>query len=249
MLNEHQLNTKVNIPSFLEFQEDGILEFFVFKFHDYFDGLIGLNILTKLGAKIDLERKRLITKNSCIPLSFKPNITSSKILIAPETKAIIKIPVDLKNGDFFIPTITISPEVTISPGVCRAENWYSLVEVINRSNTDRIILIESPIKVEPITDSYYREVNSINFKHFSGYQGLKILDNLRIDHLNFEEQKVITKLCKEFEDVFLQEDQSLTFTNKIKHNINTKDDIPIYTKSYRYPHIHKEEVRRQISDI
>ena len=108
MLNKHQLNTKVNIPMFIEFRECGILEFFVFKFHNYFDGLIGLDILTNLGAKIDLEKKQLITNNCCIPLSFKPNLTSGKFLISPKNKAIMKTSIDLEHDDFLIPQFQLT---------------------------------------------------------------------------------------------------------------------------------------------
>ena len=45
------------------------------------------------------------------------------------------------------------------------------------------------------------------------------------------------------------EGDKLTFTNAIKHHINTKDDIPVYTKSYRYPYCHKEEVQNQIDKL
>lgn len=41
----------------------------------------------------------------------------------------------------------------------------------------------------------------------------------------------------------------MTFTNEIKHSIDTKDSKPIYTKSYRYPQIHKQEVKSQVSKM
>uniref|UniRef100_A0AAG5CRQ8 RNA-directed DNA polymerase n=1 Tax=Anopheles atroparvus TaxID=41427 RepID=A0AAG5CRQ8_ANOAO len=33
------------------------------------------------------------------------------------------------------------------------------------------------------------------------------------------------------------------------HHINTKDDIPVYTKSYRYPYCHKDEVQKQVNAL
>jgi len=35
----------------------------------------------------------------------------------------------------------------------------------------------------------------------------------------------------------------------VKHSIPTTDNIPIYTKSYCYPFVHKDEVRKQILKI
>lgn len=40
--------------------------------------------------------------------------------------------------------------------------------------------------------------------------------------------------------------KKLTFTHKIKHNIRTSDNIPIHTKSYKYPQIFETEVQQQV---
>lgn len=43
--------------------------------------------------------------------------------------------------------------------------------------------------------------------------------------------------------------RNITFTNAIKHKITTTDDVPVFTKSYRYPYCHKDEVRLQIEKM
>lgn len=73
--------------------------------------------------------------------------------------------------------------------------------------------------------------------------------SIRTDHLNSEEEQAIRHLCYKFKDIFFREVQNLTFSNSIKHEIKTIDQIPIYCKSYRYPYVHKEEVHRQINDL
>jgi hypothetical protein len=77
----------------------------------------------------------------------------------------------------------------------------------------------------------------------------EIINQLRIDHLNEEEKEMITQICLDFSDIFYLEGDKLTFTSEIKHSIQTKDTKPIYTKSYRYPQVHKEEVKTQISKM
>jgi len=72
---------------------------------------------------------------------------------------------------------------------------------------------------------------------------------LRTDHLNTEEKSKLLNLCRKFNDIFYREGQALTFSNKIKHHIKTKDDLPIYTKSYRYPEVHRAEVQKQITEM
>lgn len=63
---------------------------------------------------------------------------------------------------------------------------------------------------------------------------------LRIQHLNEEEEEAIRELCDEYKDIFYLEGDKLTFTNKIKHEINTGDSQPIHSRSYHYPVVHKD---------
>ena len=64
--------------------------------------------------------------------------------------------------------------------------------------------------------------------------------------MNTEEKDAIWKLCHAYRDIFHTGRLPLTFNNQIKHQIRTKDENPTFTKSYRYPEVHKEEVRKQI---
>lgn len=72
---------------------------------------------------------------------------------------------------------------------------------------------------------------------------------LRLDHLNAEERDLISQLCLDFSDIFYLEGDVLTFTNEIKHSIDTQNSKPTYVKSYRYPQIHKQEVKDQINKM
>lgn len=60
ILNKHSLDKKIKLPLFVEFREQGEIELFVFKFHNYFDGLLGLDILNTLKAKVDLGNKTIL---------------------------------------------------------------------------------------------------------------------------------------------------------------------------------------------
>lgn len=72
---------------------------------------------------------------------------------------------------------------------------------------------------------------------------------IRTTHLNPEEKKELYKLVKEYENIFPKETDRLTHTDTIQHRIITKDDIPIYTKPYRYPEIYKKEINEQIAKL
>lgn len=83
--------------------------------------------------------------------------------------------------------------------------------------------------------------------NFARTQNLK--DQLRTDHLNAEEQKLITNLYHEIENIFYLESDYLTFTNELTHCVDTNRTKPIFTKSFCFLHVHKEEVRAQINKM
>uniref|UniRef100_A0AAG5DPC1 RNA-directed DNA polymerase n=1 Tax=Anopheles atroparvus TaxID=41427 RepID=A0AAG5DPC1_ANOAO len=49
--------------------------------------------------------------------------------------------------------------------------------------------------------------------------------------------------------ILYDENSKLSFTHKIKHNIRTVDNIPIHTKSYKYPQIFEDEVKQQVKKM
>lgn len=76
-----------------------------------------------------------------------------------------------------------------------------------------------------------------------------VISHIQTNHLEeFEKQKLI-KIIKKHKHVFYDKNDNLTFTNEVKHKILTKHDMPIYSKLYRYPEVHKAEVNSQIEDM
>ena len=49
--------------------------------------------------------------------------------------------------------------------------------------------------------------------------------------------------------LFPKEGEVLSYISNIKHKINTTDNIPIYSRRFRYPYIYKKEVDDQIEDL
>lgn len=53
----------------------------------------------------------------------------------------------------------------------------------------------------------------------------------------------------EFENIFHNESDELSFTHQVQHEIRTTDETPVHTRSYRYTFVHKQEVQTQISTM
>lgn len=69
------------------------------------------------------------------------------------------------------------------------------------------------------------------------------------DNLNEEDSMKIKSLLNSYKDLFYKDGDILTCTKKIKHRIITQNEIPVYTKSYRYPVVHRQEVDEQIEEM
>lgn len=80
-------------------------------------------------------------------------------------------------------------------------------------------------------------------------RSLELFDNLRLNHLNAEEQDHVKGLINKTSDLFRLPGEPLKYTHIVAHKIATTDDKPINTKQYRFPPVHKDEINKQVADL
>lgn len=219
-------------------------KYYIFKFHDFFDGLIGFESLRSLNAIIDTQSNTLNIKGIVIPLKKKfPNYTQINFQGSDTINK--SLPVSIKDGDFYIEqNIFITKDIIIPPGLYTAQNNLAIFPITNLAKEPVAFRLD---KEMPITEIYnFEELNRLPE---SNTASAPISNEIRTSHLNHEEKSKLLDVIVEYEDIFYREGSDLSFSNIIKHTIETKDEAPIHTKSYRYPFIHKQEVQRQISDM
>lgn len=241
----HTIDTFVEFNPFPHVQKNKAT-FYVFDFHPFFDGLIGYETLRNMKAEILTASNQLRINNAEIRMFRKFPQTTCIQLNSNETK-LISIPLT-DNGDFLVETdVEISPGAFILAGLYKSENYFANVLASNKN--------ESPNEIQ-FSNTFDLEVN--NLENIVTDQipypencnkNRNIIEQLRLNHLNFEERKGLIKLISKYDGIFHKEGEPLTFTNAIKHKITTTDDVPVYTKSYRYPYCHKDEVRLQIEKM
>nr|CAH7757828.1 unnamed protein product [Callosobruchus chinensis] len=95
------------------------LKFYLFKFHNTFEGLIGLNNLKLLKAEINSSKGILVTPHTKIRLKFhQPFNDLNLITVVPRTEQVVKIKATVSDGEIIIPYQKIhnfqkdSPELT-----------------------------------------------------------------------------------------------------------------------------------------
>lgn len=205
------------------------LTYYVFKFHKFFDGLIGYENLSKMGTKIDTKSNCLIIADKIFPMS-KYSLSALNFNACIENVCSI---VTTANGDFLVEDeINLTPEVTVKPGMYRARNNSALVH-LSTKNPERLHIVE-PL----VNDGLIVEKQKSNFKF-----------NIPSDHLNKEEKELLIKTLKPFRDIFQKDNQKLSFTHEIKHSIKTTDESPIHQRAYKYPYHLRDQVSNEINKL
>lgn len=206
------------------------LPYYVFKFHHFFDGLIGYENLAALRAVIDTSKEYITINNRRYTVSkyFPTSINFH------ETHENLFEICTSSNGSFLIDKeINLNCHVTLKPGVYEAKNYKALVHLASKGEPTK-----NNMSLDPFPSDAFELENN--------YQKVKNTLNFPSDHLNQEEKCALVKTLKPFKDVFFSDNEKLTFTHEVKHSINTSDDKPVHQKTYKYPYHLREEVSTQI---
>jgi RNase H-like domain found in reverse transcriptase/Reverse transcriptase (RNA-dependent DNA polymerase)/Integrase zinc binding domain len=251
-LVRQRVQFQAEIPAFREFQSNNHINFILYDFHHFFDGIIGLADLIKMQLNIDFTNKRLISDRVSIPIKFRqPSDIQFQFSVGPFEKLLRSLPVNIEEGEILIKETRIG-ELFIPETLSVARHGLAVVEIVNQTNKTLTTTLNEPICVDPFVSCEYE---IYNFNYFDKTLKLEsceksIIDDLiRTEHMNSEEKKSMFKLCSQFLDIFQKPGDPLTFTSNVKHVIKTNDEIPVHVKSYRYPYIHKTEVKKQIYEM
>lgn len=213
------------------------LMFYELKFHDFFNGILGSETLANLKAKIDYKNETLQLSNKKINFlkyyPSKPNFNYQTLTLKT-----------INDGDWFVPTFQKLHENTfIQPGLYRSENGKSTVKIITSNESQQSLpnyklIINNFETISPIP---------IDIENYLDRDTIK--DLLRTEHLSKIEKDELISCILKHQQVLLKNNEKLTATMAIKHKINTTNNEPVYTKSYRYPHHYKKDVEEQIKEM
>lgn len=247
--------SKAKIPLFLCFGITESIEFILYPFHEYFDGILGIKDIRKLKLSMDIENEKLVNQYLEIPFQYRQNFDQYLIEISPQTIQKTTFKTKLPNNTTWTMPYYCDEKIEIQPTLVSIINNTYTLDILNHS--DKIVTIECNIDddlpLEAIDlnnfEIFNLELNYINKKPLIETEKINFENLIRHQYLNQEEQSQLFKLLKKYSHILYKPGDKLTFSNKVKHTINTTDEIPVHTKSYRYPFVHKEEVNKQINQM
>jgi RNase H-like domain found in reverse transcriptase/Reverse transcriptase (RNA-dependent DNA polymerase) len=209
----------------------------IIDWHNRFDVLIGTKDLEKFQAQINYKDRMLTLLDKKLPFHLEYNNTAVNFS-NNETKKLC-VPVTIEEGEVLIPPIEFKGQILTPECIAYARNGVCVIPNSFGTEVNFSERIEAlPTTVVDLQNPISKIKNSPNIKNV-----------IRTQHLNTEERERIIELCSQFRDVFYYENSDLTFTSKVKHQIRTTDDRPIYSKSYRYPRAMQQEINDQIQKL
>ncbi|XP_026741885.1 uncharacterized protein LOC113503939 [Trichoplusia ni] len=233
------------IPLFPIFNSEQTHKFYKYDVDGKCDGLIGSDLLKKLGSMIDMENNILYTKNTQIPMIYN---VPTELIIPPRCEQRVRVPTNLNNGDAILNYVSFCNGVRMPSALVNCIDGIATTVIQNTLDKEVSIVITKPFKVTKY-NSEKIVLNTINNDLEIDQILTENLSKLRLDHMNNEERTKIQNLCKEYKDIFYSEKIPLSFSNEVKHHIRTVNEDPIFIRPYRQPHVINEEINRQVDKM
>ncbi|CAB0031390.1 unnamed protein product [Trichogramma brassicae] len=188
----------------------------------------------------------------CQSGNVKPSDTQT-VKIPARTRKLVQLKLvatTLRDG--YLPRIdTGHPDVFLGENLVRNDGNTCRVYAINSADRDVEFEIR-PAEIHPFdyvvqdfesdgsTESEVQPITDLE------QRANRIREIVDLRTLNLEEKETILDLIHDYPDLFLVPGDPLPCTNLVYHEIPLENNIPINTKQYRHPPIHKEVVKKDI---
>lgn len=242
-----QHNEAIYIPLLKTFKSKDKHKFYVYDVDSKYDGLIGSDLLKQLDASIDMKHQILRTRDTDIPIIYNPPY---EIVLEPRSDMRVKVPTNIRNGDAILDYVDFGQGVRMPSAIVKCTNSFAYTVIQNLSEDRVTMTFSRPLRV----DRYEQEECTVNITMDESEYEVdellkKKLTKLRLDHTNEEERECIKKLCYEYRDIFYCDEMPLTFSNRAKHQIRTKNEDPIFIRPYKQPPAQNIEIQNQVDKL
>lgn len=220
------------------------------------DGILGLDFMSKSGVSIYVASKTMhVDKRQYRLFHFgedSPNEKDKQFISQRSETVITCLTNDIQTGTAMVDKQEIDNGISIPNALVNIVDHKFVITCVNTTNEDKTIpipIIRTTLFNESLecTDNF--QTIHITNKMNKTDRHNEIHKLIRREHLNKEENESLNKVIDEFPDIFYIEGDPLTFTSHTKHRIPTTSEVPIHTKTYRFPQIHEQEVKTQVKKL
>lgn len=213
------------------------------------DGIIGRDFLRQNQCIIDYETFTILIKlqEEEIVLPMETSLPKQNIFKIPARTEILQALNIKRNSD----SIVLSDEIRKGVFICNTlipKNGVAHIKIIN--TTEESVQIENfEPKIDSLSDYHVMQnmQYSNNISKEERYK--KIIKEINLENNNDYEKQEIFKICREFLDVFYVSGDKLTTNNFYKQEILKEDNVPVFIKNYRLPHVHYEEINKEVKKL
>lgn len=175
----------------------------------------------------------------------------NKVKIAKQTICLAKVKIQ-GNGDGFVSEMKFQDGVFSLPCVVNVLNGEAKIPFVNYSNVDVEVAVPV-ITVEKFdfgekSDGVGEEIRIFKINPHNRHE--RLLKEIDLSHLNFEEKQQVEELLTEFSDVFFLDGDKLESNVEFEHEIQLKENAkPVKVKQWKVPFALKTEMDKSIKDL
>lgn len=194
-------------------------------------GILGARFLTESKAIVDFKNKSLTVADHCKSLCFKHDSDTTSMIVNQFEETHVNPESTDSYEDFYMHS---------SLGM---QHLYNISEEKMYEELD----IDAPKNSKTIFE--FQPTESPCIENLAETRINRILNLLRLDHLEDKEAEYVTQLVNEKHHVFYLPGDPLGSTSRVMHKIPTTNDQPINTKQYPLAHTLKQEAIKQVAKL
>lgn len=205
------------------------------------DGILGLDFITKYNCSLDYgsEDWKMTLQpdflSYVISIPVSNSLYKSSLILPPRCEVIRKVHFNSTENEVLIHDQEIAEGIFVGRTIVSTDRPF--VRILN--TTDEYMTLRNVVlKCEKISN-----YNVFNMNSYQNTNRSEVIEILQKNFPEFAKDK-LTKICKEFEDIFALETDTLSVNNFYKQKLRLKDETPVYIKNYRIPESHKRLIER-----
>lgn len=213
-------------------------------------GILGQDFFTQTNASVNYNTQTFSFQIEGKEVHLKFVYSDQRVKIPPRTEKVLKLGPFHETEEIICFPGEIADQVYTPGIVTKPVDGTVEIPVLNASENEIEVDSSARIKYDHLAKYILYNLDEIQNNNNIAKRLRTLESLLDLKDLNTEERQSILDICREFNDLFYLEGDSLTTTTAIKHEIKTlPEKPPVNTRPYRMPEVHKAEIKSQVDKM